>query len=208
MFRMDAKRRSHLRISPQEIICPFLSSVPRRRGSKSWWWQKDYPVTTGKEKMSNRFSPDQEREICRIYFEDRLSSIKLAEQFQCSFSTIRRLIKRNGFKLRSIGEVTKGKFNGNWKGGRRYDGRRYIWIYKPDHPNADKKGYVFEHRLVMEKHLGRFLKKEEIVHHISGTRNDNRKENLMLFGEFKEHFNWHRLEKKRTKELSLSFGKQ
>jgi hypothetical protein len=37
-----------------------------------------------------------------------------------------------------------------------------------------------QHRIVMERILGRFLERHEHVHHINGVRNDNRPENLEI----------------------------
>jgi hypothetical protein len=67
-------------------------------------------------------------------------------------------------------------------GGRRRGGSggAYIIVYKPEHPNADADGYVMEHRLVMEEHLGRFLTADELVHHRNGVKDDNRLINLEL----------------------------
>jgi len=79
-----------------------------------------------------------------------------------------------------------GPENHNWKGGRRLvDGYWYILV--SNHPYTTKQGYVCEHRLVMEKKIGRYLTREEEVHHINGIKTDNRIENLMLFSNAAKH---------------------
>lgn len=59
--------------------------------------------------------------------------------------------------------------------------RGYMMIFSPEHPRADKGKYVFEHVLVMEQILGRYLLPGENVHHRNGVRDDNRPENLELW---------------------------
>lgn len=73
-----------------------------------------------------------------------------------------------------------GKNHYSWKGGRNVIKKGYIEIYFPDHPFARGGKYVREHRLVMEKHLGRYLQPYEIVHHKNGIKDDNRIENLAI----------------------------
>lgn len=78
-----------------------------------------------------------------------------------------------------------------WKGGKFINSKGYFEIYNPEHPNSTKQGYVLEHRLIMENHLGRKLKNEEIVHHVNGDIRDNRIENLLLCKDDSEHMKKH-----------------
>jgi hypothetical protein len=73
----------------------------------------------------------------------------------------------------------KGENSPFWKGGKHITKRGYIKIWKPEHPN-NIYGYCYEHRLVMEEKIGRFLSKDEDVHHINENKSDNRIENLQL----------------------------
>ncbi len=100
--------------------------------------------------------------------------------------------------LGNIGKHT-GKDNGNWKGGRIEDSG-YVYLRLPQHPQAHRNGYVAEHRIVMEKHIGRFLRKDEVVHHINGVIDDNRIENLKLFKNQNKHIRLHNLQRGKRKK--------
>lgn len=77
--------------------------------------------------------------------------------------------------------------NPRWGGGRYFDSNGYVLVLDHFHPHCNQDGYVREHRLVMEKHLGRFLTEIEEIHHINGDKKDNRLENLQLMSNRSEH---------------------
>jgi hypothetical protein len=62
-------------------------------------------------------------------------------------------------------------------------------VYAPEHPHAYQK-YVPEHRLIVEKALGRYLTTDECVHHIDMDMSNNNISNLLLMTR-KEHLSMH-----------------
>jgi hypothetical protein len=66
--------------------------------------------------------------------------------------------------------------NGVARGALKRNKQGYISAYDPERAQ-----WVTEHKLVMEKMLGRHLQKGESVHHRNGVRHDNRPSNLELW---------------------------
>lgn len=64
-----------------------------------------------------------------------------------------------------------------WKGGRTIS-QGYVRILCPEHPRADRDGYVREHLLVWEKTHSKRLPEGWVLHHLNGIRADNRPSNL------------------------------
>lgn len=62
----------------------------------------------------------------------------------------------------------------------------YVRIY-----DKETNTWVYEHRYVMEQHLGRKLTRKEVVHHINENPSDNRIENLALCASLSDHVKTH-----------------
>lgn len=87
----------------------------------------------------------------------------------------------------------RGTLSPRWKGGKKTRQDGYVLVVAPpDHPypsdsSHDSIKYILEHRLVMERHLGRYLLPDEVVHHIDENQSNNAIENLQLFSNSGEH---------------------
>lgn len=100
---------------------------------------------------------------------------------------VRQFLKRNGAD-RHFPTTQKGPKCHRWKGGVVVNKDGYREIMSRGHPHAKKHThYMLEHRLVMEKMIGRYLLPNEVVHHKDGNKLNNSPENLQLFSENAEH---------------------
>lgn len=90
-----------------------------------------------------------------------------------------------------LGIAQRGADNPAYGGGRYTDPNGYVHVLRPEHPAADVRGYVYEHRLIAEATVGRQLRTEEVVHHRNGRKDDNRPENLEVLASQAEHMARH-----------------
>lgn len=97
----------------------------------------------------------------------------------CSVENLHSLPRTKEWRTR-ISAAQKGRAgragpdNGGWKGGRYAASDGYI--YRLIAPCV----YMTEHRALMQEHLGRKLKHDEVVHHINENKSDNRIQNLQV----------------------------
>lgn len=83
----------------------------------------------------------------------------------------------------------------------------YRAVYCPSHPSAWPNGYVYEHRLVVEKRIGRLLQPGEVVHHRNEVRDDNSDDNLELLSTL-DHMRHHHRPLKMVTANCLYCGKE
>ncbi|MEX0784472.1 MAG: HNH endonuclease [Dehalococcoidia bacterium] len=107
-------------------------------------------------------------------YQTGLTLREVAERIGASPESVRRALIAAGVKRRSRGvQPTPGS--------RIRDKDGYILVRQPAHPNATSSGYIREHRLVLERTIGRYLEPQEVVHHLDGDKANNTPENLRLY---------------------------
>jgi len=105
-------------------------------------------------------------------------------------------------KMRKNSPHLSGEKHPRWKGGKHKNSSGYVLIYQPKHPHKNSFNCVLEHRLIIERYLGRYLKPGEVVHHLNGIVDDNRFENLALCNNKTHHIFIKKLQEK-IRELEL-----
>ena len=121
-----------------------------------------------------------------IIYYPNMTNKELSQKYGRSIESLKRKASRLGLYktketlFRGSSECRKGCKSPSWKGGKKKNNYGYVLIMKKDHPSCDSSGYVLEHRVIMEEYIGRYLEKDEIVHHKNGIKDDNRIENLEL----------------------------
>lgn len=167
--------------------------------------------------MSNQYSykvPFTEEQLHRDYVSLRMSQHEIAAKYGTTQKVVWRAMQKMGIHARAAAKRNQyGHKNAYWKGGRvltakkqRQRGERssfgngYYYVLMPDHPNANKSGYVAEHILVATNQRGRPLSDGECVHHVNLNKHDNRPENLVIVLR-QTHAIWHT----QLEEIAVSF---
>lgn len=170
--------------SKQEIIDVYNSNLSMLKTAEHFGvskklvmnWMNGYGI----RRVTRGIRRELKEPIRRFIAEDKYTIAEVAELLCVSVDTVNQVCRDIG-KPGAFNKFHKGFITAKFG---------YIKLRVPSHPFADSKGYVAEHRLVMEDYLGRYLDPDEIVHHVDGVKNNNSIDNLELCS-LKAHTAWH-----------------
>ena len=169
----------------KELLCQ-CGNIKDRRSNKCYKCVNKLPWTNYEDNiLIDNFNTTSSYEISKLIKRSH-SSIR----HRAVFLNLTNNKKNNSFKHKKYNKSNKGEKSHLWRGGKIKNGN-YILIYNPSHPFKDKTGYVYEHRLIVEKFINRLLNQDEVVHHIDGNPKNNKLDNLMLFKNNSEHIKFH-----------------
>tara|TARA_R100000656_G_scaffold101834_1_gene74101 strand:- start:97 stop:741 length:645 start_codon:yes stop_codon:yes gene_type:complete len=158
------------------------------------------PLKTGKFQRAyrTRHKGKGGKYIYATYMRKKCAICK-KETMKCTSTYLRSNYKRQrsfcSHKCRVIG--VSGENNYLFEEGRIMDNKNsdYIQIKTMKHPYRTKGNYVVQHRWIMEKHIGRYLKPNingkpgsgELVHHVDMNKKNNDINNLYLCKNMADH---------------------
>ena len=154
--------------------------------------------------MSNGYTyqiPFTEDELYECYVNRGMTQKECGQYLGVSQKVIWLAMRKMGVPARkACKRDQRGSKNSSWVGGRilmavggksRVSKSGYYYVKRPEHPNADRKGYVAEHIMVASERIGRPLRAREMVHHIDMDKHNNDPANLAVC-DAATHANWHR----------------
>lgn len=107
-------------------------------------------------------------EAARLYAEGK-STVQVGALLGVTARAVRLALIELGVELRTIGQARNAAAKE-----RRVNAYGYVMI------RVGPRKYRLEHRMIVERVIGRPLKRTEYVHHINCNRGDNRNENLLV----------------------------
>jgi len=155
-----------------------------------------------------------------LYWYFEFSLLDIAELFHMTPGLVRDYMEKYQIPRRPRGQALslafkqgkikrhykKGKEHFNWRGGTTINAEGYISIHRPEHPRANRYGYVREHIVIWEEAHGTPLPKGWVVHHLNGIPSDNRPENLVALPD-RKHKTVLAVKAQRIKELESRLSK-
>lgn len=133
------------------------------------------------EKRGNRTDEEFKQYLEQEYIYKCRSINSIANELEISTVIVARYLDKYGIKKRTKSEQQVGPRASNWKGGKRINkSNGYIERKVHNHPNANARGCKYEHQLVAELKLGRYLKAGEVVHHIDLNKLNNNFDNIVV----------------------------
>lgn len=163
----------------------FVCGGTIRKWNQKFGFKKEKPIYHNREWLYDQYII-------------QYKSARQIEQEQGINGVIGKWLKKLNIPIRNM----EGENHWNWKGGRNINSG-YISIKTDNHPRADKHGYLLEHIIIMEKHLGRLLNEEEIVHHKDYNRTNNNIKNLWLAKNRSQHAKAHESFRKIGRGLAI-----
>lgn len=132
------------------------------------------------KKRGNRTEEEFKKYLEIEYLEKMRSMTSIAKELGISWVIVSRYLDKYNIEKRTKSEQQSGDRAPNWRGGRHFTSSGYIEIVCPSHPKKNKRKCVYEHQLVAERMLGRYLNEDEVVHHIDLNKTNNSPDNLVV----------------------------